>query len=69
MWLEEGVCYDQSVLLVKLCWALTCFILYAKATFACYSRCFLISYLCIPVSYNEKDIVSFLGVSDGKESA
>ena len=33
---------------------------FAKARFACYSRCFLTSYFCIPVPYNEKDI--FLGV-------
>ena len=31
-------------------------ILYSKAKFACYSRCFLTSYFCIPVPYNEKDI-------------
>ena len=31
-----------------------------KAKSACYSRCFLTSYFCIPVPYNEKDI--FLGV-------
>ena len=30
--------------------------LYSKAKFACYSRCFLISYFCILVPYNEKDI-------------
>ena len=28
----------------------------SKAKFACYSRCFLTSYFCIPVPYNEKDI-------------
>ena len=33
---------------------------YSKAKFACYSRCFLTSYFCIPVPYNEKDI--FFGV-------
>ena len=27
-----------------------------KAKFACYSRCFLTSYFCIPVPYNKKDI-------------
>ena len=32
---------------------------YSKAKFACYSRCFLTSYFCIPAPYNEKDI--FLG--------
>ena len=36
--------------------ALPCFIPYSKAKFACYSRCFLTSYFCIPVPYNEKDI-------------
>ena len=37
-----------------------CFIRYTKAKFACYSMCFLISYFCIPVLYDEKDI--FFGV-------
>ena len=54
--LEEGVCYDQCVLLAKLHKSLTCYILYSKAKFACCSRCFLTSYFCIPVPYNEKDI-------------
>ena len=40
--------------------SLPCFILYSKAKFACYSRCFLTSYFCIPVPCNEKDI--FWGV-------
>ena len=40
----------------KLYSPLPCFILYSKAKFACYSRCFLTSYFCIPVPYNEKDI-------------
>ena len=35
--------------------------LYSKAKFACYSRCFLTSYFCIPGPYNEKDI--FFGYS------
>ena len=39
--LEEGVCYDQCVLLAKLYKPLPCFILYSKAKFACCSRCFL----------------------------
>ena len=39
-----------------LSWPLPCFIPYSKAKFACYSRCFLTSYFCIPVPYNEKDI-------------
>ena len=58
--LEEGICYDQWVLLAELYWPLPCFILYSKAKFACYSMCFLTSYFCIPVPYNEKDI--FFGV-------
>ena len=37
-----------------------CFIVYSKAKFACYSRYFLTFYFCIPVLYNEKDL---LGVS------
>ena len=41
--LEEGVCYDQCILLAKLYWSWPCFILYSKAKFACYSRCFLTS--------------------------
>ena len=35
-------------------------LVFALLKFACYSRCFLTSYFCIPVPYNEKDI--FLGV-------
>ena len=53
--LEEGIFYDQCVLLAKFYQPLPRFILY-KAKFACYSRCFLTSYFCIPVPYNEKDI-------------
>ena len=51
-----GVCYDQCVLLAKFSQILPCFIPYTKAKFACYSRCFLSSYFCISVRYNEKDI-------------
>ena len=58
--LEEGVCYDQCVLLSELYYPLPCFILYSKAKFACYSRYLLTSYFCIPVPYNGKDI--FWGV-------
>ena len=47
--LEEGVCYDQCILLAKLYEPLPCFILYSKAIVACYSRCFFTSYFCIPV--------------------
>ena len=32
-----------------------CFILYSKAKFACYSRCFLTSYFCIPVPYSDQE--------------
>ena len=53
---ERGVCYDQCILLAKLCYPLSCFILYSKAKFACYSRYLLTSYFCIPVPYDEKDI-------------
>ena len=56
--LEEGVCYDQYVLLAKCYLPLPCFILHSKAKFASYSRYFLTSYFCIPVPYNEKDIFS-----------
>ena len=52
--LEEGVCYDQCILLEELYLPLPCFILYSKA---CYFRYFLTSYLCIPVPYDEKDII------------
>ena len=46
--LEKGVCYDQCIFLAKLYQSLPCFIPYSKAKFACYSRCFLTSYFCIP---------------------
>ena len=35
---------------IELNW--TCFFLYSKAKFTCYSRCFLTSHFCIPVPYN-----------------
>ena len=54
--LEEDVCYYQCVLLAELYYPLPSFILYSKAKFACYSRCFWTSYSFIPVPYNEKDI-------------
>ena len=53
MVLEEGVCYDQCILLAKLYVPLPCFILYSKVKFACYSSCFLTSYFCILVPYIE----------------
>ena len=51
------VCFLGKTLLGNM----TCFILYSKAKFVCYSRYLLISYFCIPVPYDEKDI--FLSVS------
>ena len=44
---------------------LNCFIPYSKAKFAYYSRCFLTSYFCIPVPYNEKDIFFWVLVLKG----
>ena len=58
MLLEEGVCYDRCILMAKLYWSLPCFILYSKAKFACYSRCFLV-----------KELLGFPDNSVGKESA
>ena len=49
MLLEEGVWYDPSILLAKLCYPLPCFVLYSKAKFSCYSRYLLTSYFYIPV--------------------
>ena len=56
--LEEYVCYDQCILLAKLCQPLLCFILYSKAKFAWYSGYLFL--FCIPVPYDEKDIFFFL---------
>ena len=39
--------------------------LYSKAKFASYPRCFLTSYFCIPVPYNEKDIFFLVLVLKG----
>ena len=58
MLLEEGVSYDQCVLLAKVCQPLPCFILYSNAKFACYFRYLLTSCFCIPVPYNEKKHLS-----------
>ena len=49
VFLQEGVCYNQCILLAKLYKPLPCFILYSKAKFAHCSRYLLTSYLCIPV--------------------
>ena len=53
--LEEGVCYDQCILLSKL-EPLPYFILYSKAKLACYCRYLLTSYFWIPIPYDEKYI-------------
>ena len=58
--LEEGVFYDQCILLATLFQLLPCFILYSKAKVASYSRCLVTSYFCIPVRFDEKYI--FFGV-------
>src|SRR5574337_689860 len=63
--LEEGVCYDQCIFLAKLHQSLPCFILYSKAKFACYSRCFLTSCFCIPVPYNVKGHLFWVLVLEG----
>ena len=63
--LEEGISYDQCVLLGKLCWPLPCFILYSKAKFTCYSRYLLTSYFCSPVPYDEKDIFFWVLALEG----
>ena len=60
MLLEEGICYDQCILLAKLlsAFALLHSVLQGQICLLC--RCFVTSYFCIPVPYNEKDI--FFGV-------
>ena len=45
--------------------AFSCFILYSKAKFACYSRCFSKTYFCIPVHHNEKGHLFWLLVLEG----
>ena len=47
MLLEEGVCYDQCVLLAELYKPLACFILYSKAKYACYSSGTPLQYSCL----------------------
>ena len=56
---EEGICYDQWILLAKCCWPLPCFIPYSKVKFACYSRCFLTFAFQSPIMKR----TSFLGVT------
>ena len=65
MLLEEGVYYDQFVLLAKHYQPLPCFVVYSKTKFAHYSRCFLTSYFCIPVPYNEQDMFFWVLVLEG----
>ena len=65
--LDEGVCYDQCILLAELYEPLLCFIEYSKAKFACYPRCFLTSYFCIPVPYTFLGVSSKRSVGDRKE--
>ena len=64
--LEEAVCYDQCILLAKLCYPLPCFILYSKAKLACLTRCFLTSYFCIPAPMMKR--TSFWGISSRRVS-
>ena len=61
MFWEESVFYAQHVILMNLCQPLPCFILYCKAKLSCFSRCLLTSYFCIPIPYDEKEII--FGVS------
>ena len=60
--------YSHQQQFVKKCFSfligLPCFILYSKAKFACYSRCFLTSYFCIQSPVMKR--TSFLGVSSKK---
>ena len=63
--LEKGVCYDQCILLTKLCYPLPWFILYSKAKLAYYSWCLLTSYFCISILYDEKDISFLMLALDG----
>ena len=63
--LEEGVCWPMHSLGRTLLAFAPRLILYSKAKFACYSRCFLTSYFCIPVPYNEKDIFFWVLVLKG----
>ena len=58
--LEKAVCYYHCILLTELCEPLSCLILYCKAKLACYSRYLLTFYFCIPVPYDEKDILLLL---------
>ena len=57
--------WPSCVLLAEFFKPFPCFIVYSKAKFACYSRCFLTSYFCNPVPYNEKDIFFCVLVLEG----
>ena len=62
---KEGVCYDQCVLLAKLLLAFALLHFHSKAKLVCYSRYLLTSYFCIPVPYDEKDIIFLVLVLEG----
>ena len=48
----RGVCYDQCVLMAKLCKLLLCFILYSKVKLASYLRYLLTSFIFIPIFFS-----------------
>ena len=53
--LDEGVCYDQFILLAKLlAFDLVCFVLQGQICLLL--QCLLTSFFCVPDPYNEKDI-------------
>ena len=64
VFLEECVCYEPCILLAKL---LACALLHSvfQGQISFYPRCFLPSYFCIPVPYNEKDIFYWVLVLKG----
>ena len=49
-----------SLVMCILTWQNSCFILYYKAKFASYSRCFLTSYFCIPARMMKMKILGVL---------
>ena len=55
MLLEKGVCYDHYVLMTNLCQP--CLTWYSKTKLTCYSTSLLTFYPCIPIPYDEKDIL------------
>ena len=57
--LEEGVCYDQCVLLANSVSLFPVSFFFFNVKLACYTRDILSSYFCIPVPYIEKDIFFF----------